>query len=538
MKNRTLSLLDSAGDLWFATRYGILKYNGENFEFYNKTNDKYKLNFKEIGSIIEVKNGDIIFTSNGANNEFSFMYYRNDVIEYNQKSDEFIYKKELSEKIGGIKILFKDSKKNLIFCSWNKGIFLVNKNIINFNKNDGLTSLFFTTFYEDCEGNYWFGTYDGLSKIKNAFVNVIKNKEETIINSQLSLSSKNVLLGTNEGLFEFAGNKLNKINKIGSQNISQLYQDSKDNIWIITLKELFLYNRKTYQKIENPLKQYITLFEDKNRDIWIFDDKNFAKQNKKGFSIQNNNFDSIVGNIDIWFSVGKRNLRFQSKKLTDKNGIWFVVEKNNKDSLTYFDGNDFVTAPYRKFNFSLIKSKDDCFWSQQEYGINKLSKGKLEIINNSKQLAENTLIKFIQDESDYSIEVSKSDFIYDELGEKISLKDDDNYKITLPFSFPFFGGSYDSLYINSDGNITFDRGDNFLFSRNLARFLKQKRIAPLFADLMSTKEGIVIHKKPDEIIKTVSKFFNVKVSDLKSRKKRVPFLFFNRDPLPQNAQTP
>ena len=305
LKNRTLSLLDSAGDLWFATRYGILKYNGENFEFYNKTNDKYKLNFKEIGSIIEVKNGDIIFTSNGANNEFSFMYYRNDVIEYNQKSDEFIYKKELSEKIGGIKILFKDSKKNLIFCSWNKGIFLVNKNIINFNKNDGLTSLFFTTFYEDCEGNYWFGTYDGLSKIKNAFVNVIKNKEETIINSQLSLSSKNVLLGTNEGLFEFAGNKLNKINKIGSQNISQLYQDSKDNIWIITLKELFLYNRKTYQKIENPLKQYITLFEDKNRDIWIFDDKNFAKQNKKGFSIQNNNFDSIVGNIDIWFSVGK-----------------------------------------------------------------------------------------------------------------------------------------------------------------------------------------------------------------------------------------
>jgi len=62
--------------------------------------------------------------------------------------------------------------------------------------------------------------------------------------------------------------------------------------------------------------------------------------------------------------------------------------------------------------------------------------------------------------------------------------DDDTRLINLPFAFPFFGASYTSLYVNSDGNLTFGRPDTETSPRSLGRAVSgPPRIAPLFADL-------------------------------------------------------
>src|SRR5438045_451546 len=37
--------------------------------------------------------------------------------------------------------------------------------------------------------------------------------------------------------------------------------------------------------------------------------------------------------------------------------------------------------------------------------------------------------------------------------------DDDTAGFDLPFAFPFFGSSYRHVYVNSDGNLTFQKGD-------------------------------------------------------------------------------
>jgi uncharacterized protein (TIGR03437 family) len=64
------------------------------------------------------------------------------------------------------------------------------------------------------------------------------------------------------------------------------------------------------------------------------------------------------------------------------------------------------------------------------------------------------------------------------------LGDDDTRQVPIPFPFPFFGSIYRSVFINSDGNLTFGSGDANITDRSLGRMVAgPPRIAPLFSDL-------------------------------------------------------
>jgi uncharacterized protein (TIGR03437 family) len=76
-----------------------------------------------------------------------------------------------------------------------------------------------------------------------------------------------------------------------------------------------------------------------------------------------------------------------------------------------------------------------------------------------------------------------------EAGKLVSrLDDDDTEEVALPFEFPFWGKRHRSLFINSDGNLTFGSGDASVTDRSLGRFTAgPPRIAGLFFDLDPTK---------------------------------------------------
>ena len=60
------------------------------------------------------------------------------------------------------------------------------------------------------------------------------------------------------------------------------------------------------------------------------------------------------------------------------------------------------------------------------------------------------------------------------------LGDDASQEVPLPFSFPFQGSSYDSVFVNSNGNLTFGSGDTD-FSESVGELLgDQPRIAALW----------------------------------------------------------
>jgi hypothetical protein len=82
--------------------------------------------------------------------------------------------------------------------------------------------------------------------------------------------------------------------------------------------------------------------------------------------------------------------------------------------------------------------------------------------------------------------------LFAEAGTPLELGDDDDEAVALPFAFPFYGTAYRTVFVSSDGNVTFGTADGATGSRDLARLVEgPPRIAPLLADLDPSHGGSV-----------------------------------------------
>lgn len=85
------------------------------------------------------------------------------------------------------------------------------------------------------------------------------------------------------------------------------------------------------------------------------------------------------------------------------------------------------------------------------------------------------------------------------------LGDDDTRRLSLPFRFPFFGSTYETLYVNSDGNISFQEGDARAMSKSIGLLAGgPPRIAALFADLDPSRSlyGVRVLGEPSRVVVT------------------------------------
>jgi hypothetical protein len=112
----------------------------------------------------------------------------------------------------------------------------------------------------------------------------------------------------------------------------------------------------------------------------------------------------------------------------------------------------------------------------------------------------------VPDGGGYTYETSNSDFDVSAAlaGTRITgLDDDDTREIPLPFEFPFFGARYSSMFVNSDGNISFTAGDKASSDRNLARVAAgPPRICALFSDLDPTlsQQGVRVLNEEGRVV--------------------------------------
>lgn len=97
-------------------------------------------------------------------------------------------------------------------------------------------------------------------------------------------------------------------------------------------------------------------------------------------------------------------------------------------------------------------------------------------------------IRFLPgDNATYRIETGDSAYDADAASNSTPLAglgDDDSREVALPFAFPFFGRTHSRVFVNSDGNLTFEAPDTSVAERSLGRVTSgPPRIAPFFADL-------------------------------------------------------
>lgn len=120
--------------------------------------------------------------------------------------------------------------------------------------------------------------------------------------------------------------------------------------------------------------------------------------------------------------------------------------------------------------------------------------GSTDLHDNCKQTPNSD-----QSDADLDGQGDACDAVFDAFEQALSLSDDDSRKIDLGFSFPFYGTTYTSVYLNSDGNLTFGAGDGQSQERTVARFLTlAPRIAALYADLNPAGGGKVFFGKASE----------------------------------------
>jgi hypothetical protein len=110
----------------------------------------------------------------------------------------------------------------------------------------------------------------------------------------------------------------------------------------------------------------------------------------------------------------------------------------------------------------------------------------------------NSGLRFTPAGGGYAVTATGADFRAT-LGRTVTLSDDDSAEQTIPFPFEFYGRRFTSLFLNSDGNLTFEQGDNASTERGLGRLKTgAPRIAPFFADLdPSAGGGVFVDSAPD-----------------------------------------
>ena len=402
---------DSKGYIWFGTiAGGISKFDGKEFKNFGKKeglcdNLILAIGEDEFGNIfVGTRSGLCIFNGKGFQEitklEKLFPNYRVNSILKDRFNNIWLG----TQKKGLIQLIFSES---------NKGIYLEDITIQNWDNGKGLLSNNVEVLFEDHAGNIWVGTNNGLNRFTNV-VGLNKSLEFDSYNSHnLNLGDNiraitqskdgNIWVGTTAGLSQLiiadnrksvqASFRYDIETGLLSNNVSSLTADKKGRIWIGTNEGTSMYDPASFGEIQfiNFTKKHglsnkiiYSLLTDSEGNVWIgtdgggvnkFDGLRFTYFSEKD-GLNNPIIMSITedNDGDLWFgSLGggvfrleKKNIyenTFNSsvfKKYSDMNGISNLVLsciKDNQGNLLFVHGDGICIYDGNLFSILIKESQ-------------------------------------------------------------------------------------------------------------------------------------------------------------------------------------
>lgn len=423
---------DQFGQMWFGTRDGLNKYNGNSFTVYrNIPDDKNSISNNDILSIIEDKEGFIwIGTYNGLN-------------KYDPKKDLFtnyFHSNEPNSLSNNIIRTIKEMSNGEIWVGTSSGLSVYDKktdsftNIYNNKENNkSISGNNVFSILETKNNAIWIGTDSGLSNLVNrnkgefSFKNYTKFKDnktsihvqdllEDRKNNILIASKNNGLLFINPSKTEFDSYLSDTLQQKVSNNIRKLVFDNDNSLWIGTYngitvlkenKELVILKHETKNPKSISKNSVKSILKDKKGSIWvgtyygglnIWDTSNV---NFINFS-ENNNSKKISYNVVSSIEYYKNLLIFG----TEGNGINFFDKKTN--NVNHLNKNNNSILPGNNIK-SLFVDKNTLWIGTFDNGI-AIYDLKINAFKHDKSTEE--LRDFLNSTSVYSIKKDKKNILW------------------------------------------------------------------------------------------------------------------------------
>lgn len=347
---------DNNGDLWFATSKGLSKYSKGTFKNFTT---KDGLPSDEIKSLLYDQRGYLWIGTNGAGlckYDFNtFTTYTTD----NGLSHNYIHS------------LFLDKSENL-WIGTGVGINRMSKEVIISFPVSKICNSYISSITEDAFGNIWFGTdrcltkYDGIDFTTFTTKNGLSSDVVYLVHFH---KRGYLWIGTNNGLDKFTFNSYGQIDKIKNYGLSDgfrgvecnsraVYEDTKNNLWIGTVKGLIKYTPSEDRENVFESKTHIT-------SVKLFFDKidwlKYSKELSKWYNLPEN--------IELDYSQNHLTFEFNSINLSHPEAVLYSFKLEGFDNdwfpATTKDFATYSNLPPGKYTFKVKSRNNDGVWNQQ-----------------------------------------------------------------------------------------------------------------------------------------------------------------------------
>lgn len=246
------------GYIWLLTYNGLLRYNGINFERFDKNNPEY-FKTNSVFAITETPNGALWFGSYG-NGLVKYQHQKFTKIE----TPDFFVQKLYAE---NDHIIWIGTKNNGVYQ------FDINKNTISKIDFDDLNKSSVSFLGKDSEGWLWIGTEgQGIFRYKNGKLLPFHQNQIKQVHHVLFTNPKEALISTYDGLLLSRDEKISRIKQLDDINVNHSLKLNNGDIVISTLNGIFLFDEKLnlikpFQKNSNI--RAIKSIEDREGNIWV-----------------------------------------------------------------------------------------------------------------------------------------------------------------------------------------------------------------------------------------------------------------------------